>query len=244
MLGEDFNMPFFPNYPNALYLFGNETDPVEFPNLVAYSEILDKVKNNSSFYQKYTIQNPERPDSVSYRFYRNPNYHWTFFYLNDNLRESGWPLTNAQFDEKIADDFPNTVIETRNDIFNSFLVGQTVTGVESGKTGTIIKRDLNIGHIFIEGSIDFVSGEGFVSSADQSISSVATYEQKDAPLYYVDGDGKIISIDPFTGPGSNNSVTYSEYYRKRNEELKDIIVMKPDVMNQFISEFTRTMRIV
>ena len=72
-----------------LYKFGNETKPVFFPELNAYVDILDQLKVDQSFYEDYTILSGDRPDIVSNKLYNNPDYYWTFYMLNDHLRESG-----------------------------------------------------------------------------------------------------------------------------------------------------------
>jgi len=54
-------------------------------------------------YTKYQIQDRDRPEIVSNLLYGDPKYHWTFFLLNDNLKEgkSGWPMSLAEFGEYI-----------------------------------------------------------------------------------------------------------------------------------------------
>ena len=42
-----------------------------------------------SAYRYFEISNGERPDIVSQRLYNTPNYHWTFFILNDKPAQTG-----------------------------------------------------------------------------------------------------------------------------------------------------------
>ena len=72
-----------------LYKFGNETKPVFFPELNSYVDILDQLKVDQAFYEDYTILSGDRPDIVSNKLYNSPDYYWTFYMLNDHLRESG-----------------------------------------------------------------------------------------------------------------------------------------------------------
>lgn len=237
-------MPFFPNYPKVPYQFGQESFTIQFPDLVRYSEILDVVKNNGSFYQKYYIRNGWRPDNVSQELYNTPSLHWTFFYLNDGLREKGWPLDQYQIEEKIQDDFPNTVLTTNEEMFSTFNVGSTVTGLTTEETGRIIKKNVDLGQIFVEGTPEFSSEESItVEENDVTYILALTNVQaeKDAALYYVTS-GEKVDIDPFAGPDSDQlPVSYEDYYLTENLELRDIIVMKPEIATQFKVEFKDTM---
>ena len=84
---------FFNNFPKVLYLFGNENQPVSYQNLSKYSDLIDTIQNRVSTYIEYEIRDFDRPDVLSHRFYGTDEYEWTFFLMNERLRETGWPLT-------------------------------------------------------------------------------------------------------------------------------------------------------
>ena len=107
-------MNYFKYFPVTAYGFGNEALPDLFRNISVYVDVIDQIKQNVSFYNDYYIQEGERPDQISYKLYGTPNYYWTFWFMNDNIREKGWPLTNIQLIEKIAKDYAHKVITTRN----------------------------------------------------------------------------------------------------------------------------------
>lgn len=58
-------------------------------------------------YTKYTVLDGERPEQVSYKLYGDPKYHWTFFLLNDSLKDGlhGWPLSFREFDSFIEAEY-------------------------------------------------------------------------------------------------------------------------------------------
>jgi len=58
-------------------------------------------------YTKYQIKDRDRPELVSDLLYGDPKYHWTFFLLNDSLKEgkSGWPMSLAEFEEYIETEY-------------------------------------------------------------------------------------------------------------------------------------------
>ena len=80
---------YFQNFPTVAYKFGDNEAPVLFNNLSAYVDIVDQIKDNVAFYNKYTIQAGDRPDTLSYKLYDTVDYYWTFFLMNDHLRISG-----------------------------------------------------------------------------------------------------------------------------------------------------------
>jgi hypothetical protein len=68
----------------------------------------DLYANNSTFYTYHDIHDGERPDTVSYRIYGNPNYYWTFFILNNELRaglNGAWPLSINQLERMLEAEY-------------------------------------------------------------------------------------------------------------------------------------------
>lgn len=136
-----------------LYKFGNETKPVFFPELNAYVDILDQLKVDQSFYEDYTILSGDRPDIVSNKLYNNPDYYWTFYMLNDHLRESGWPVNREKLRDRVKERYPHRTVTTKDDFTTKpydFPVGKVVTGSESGTVGKIIRRIPELGQLIID----------------------------------------------------------------------------------------------
>ena len=101
---------YFKDFPKTPYRFGGEIESVEFQHLGTYIDVIDQVKDHSIFYQNYNIQNGERPDQLSYKLYRSTDYYWTFYLLNDHLRQGGWPIRDADVYPKAQRYYPNTVL--------------------------------------------------------------------------------------------------------------------------------------
>lgn len=98
---------FFKNFPLIQYRFGDETSPVLFQNLTTYVDVFEQVVNQGSFYEDYYIQEGERPDTLSYKFYGTTDYYWTIYLANPKLLEKGWPLDNQRFHDYKDKMFPN-----------------------------------------------------------------------------------------------------------------------------------------
>jgi hypothetical protein len=144
------NMSYFTNYPTVNYRFGNESTSVAVQDIGAYIDLIDRVKDDISFYQEYNLRDGDRPDQVSNDLYGSPDYHWTFYLLNDDLKGRGWPLTRSRISDKAKEEYPNIVFTTRANIAEQFLVGSNIEGQASGVTGKILRRRPDMGQIIVE----------------------------------------------------------------------------------------------
>ncbi len=144
------NMSYFTNYPTVNYRFGNESTAVAVQDIGAYIDLIDRVKDDISFYQEYNLRDGDRPDQVSNDLYGSPDYHWTFYLLNDDLKGRGWPLTRSRISDKAKEEYPNIVFTTRANIAEQFLVGSNIEGQSSGVTGKILRRRPDMGQIIVE----------------------------------------------------------------------------------------------
>lgn len=102
---------YFQNFPVVDYKFGDEINFNKFQHLGTAVDILDQVKEYSVYYETYNIQNGERPEQLSYKLYKDVNHYWTFYLLNDHLRQGGWPLRSADVYPKALKYYPNTVVK-------------------------------------------------------------------------------------------------------------------------------------
>ena len=84
---------YFRPFDIVRYNFGDNESPVFMSDLTQYVDLIDQIKDNTSFYNKYTIVSGERPDTLAYELYESTDHYWTFFLLN--LVELGY--LNYQF---------------------------------------------------------------------------------------------------------------------------------------------------
>lgn len=155
---------YFQNFEKIYYQFGDENYKSLFQNIGQYADILDQVKSQQTFYEDYTIKSGDRPDTLSLLLYDDPKYYWTFYLLNDHIRESGWPLKNEDLLSRAKEYYPHRVVTTTDilasetDDYN-FAVGKQIFGQVSGTVGTILKRNLDLGQLIIDTTNAFVSNQ-------------------------------------------------------------------------------------
>ena len=241
-------MQYFNDFNKIFYKFGDEVDTVVYQDLSQYTDIVDQVKDGISFLNFHTIQEGFRPDQVSLQLYGTPLNYWTFYLLNDDIREQGWPLTRGELDVYVKKHYPNTVITTRENISAKFKPGQTITGGTSGASGVILRRNLNLGQIVISGNVSFKSDGELLSSTNSSgvvetVTSVSSVKEYLAARHYVNADSEIVDVDPFNAPGvllterTNEEVEFNV-----NESLRTIRVVKPSLIGTLVSSYKQAIR--
>jgi hypothetical protein len=238
---------FFSQMQIIAYNFGNNEAPVLFDNISQYVDVIDGVKDNISFYATHTILSGDRPDTLSYKLYGTTDYYWTFFLMNDHLRESGWPVNQSVINKTLKEKYPHRMVTTNSIIAKDFPVGTVVTGTSSGTVGTIVKRNLEMGQMVIDTVDDnnysptetlvYTSTEGAVYTATLIKESL----QYDAVHHYEDANGVHVDLPLYdfgNVPSGATAVTYRDRVENRNQQLKEISVLKPNVVSRVVSEFS------
>jgi hypothetical protein len=237
---------FFKFFPVVDYKFGDNGSTNKIQNITVYANVIDQVINNVSAYTEYYVLPEDRPDTVSEKLYGTPNYHWTFYLANEDVRSSGWPLSPRQLFNQITELYPTRVITTRTKLTDKFKVGQTITGSTTSATATIGKRNLDLGQLFLESvSGTFVAGENITSLNNDGVTEtiVATsFEyQYNAAHHYENAAGEIVDIDPEVGPGALlTEVTWYQRLERLNDEKRQMKVIKPSIIREVVKSFRDT----
>lgn len=98
---------FFSEFPSVdLDVLGNG-NVVSYTDLFRFVDVNDVALEDYTNYQWYEIQDGERPDNVSYRLYNTANFYWTFFIVNDRLKNGykEWPLSSFEFENYIQNKY-------------------------------------------------------------------------------------------------------------------------------------------
>ena len=248
---------YFEPFGYVRYKFGDGEAPVLFNDLTEYVDVIDAVKENVTLLNKYTVVAGERPDALSYELYGTTDYYWTFFLLNDHIRISGWAQPESELLTLAKSKYPHRVLTTEyTGLATDFPLGATIQGRSSGTVGQIIQRRLDFGQLVVKvTSTNDANGDTFIGTEriTRTASDGSVYEatligevaQYNAIHHYETGGetgGGYVDIDPFnqpTGSSSINGVTYLDRLTKRNDELKEINVLRPDVIASVVSEFNR-----
>lgn len=100
---------FFSKYPKInydLYSDGSEFELTDISRAVIINS--NRIADDSALYTYYSINDGDRPDVVSHKIYGTTQYYWTFFIVNDDLRDgysSSWPLSYLNFTKMIEREY-------------------------------------------------------------------------------------------------------------------------------------------
>jgi len=254
-------MTYFRNFNNISYRFGNNEDAVAFPQISIYADVIDQLKDNVISYAEYTILENMRPDQVSYQLYGTSDYYWTFFLMNDNIREQGWPLSQTELLAQCQRDFPGTTLVTASDLTSDQLTdtgavrdkiveGVTVVGQTSGVTAIVDHRHLDLGQVIVKGTKAFTEGEFVYLQSDINVGFNATTVVNEylSVHHWEDGNGDYVDlidangIVDITGGASNTAITQLDRYIRQNDLLKEIKIIKPGVISQVVESLQVAIR--
>jgi len=237
-------MSYFKNFPLQFYSFGDGEESVLTQNIAAYVDILDDVKQNNSFYQDYYIQGGERPDQTAFTLYQNPHLHWTFYIMNDKVREQGWPLEYSQLVEKVKEDYSNYVLTTQSPIHSIFNVGDTVTGAISNAVGIVKYKNLDLGQMYVElqNAEVFQKDETISSGTVNVVITAASLGYLAVHHYVLNNERVDLDLSDMTIPVGAVPKTNLDFYVEENDKLKQIRVIKPKSVNTVIQLFNESLR--
>lgn len=237
---------YFERFPKVLYLFGDEKQPVLFQQLTRYVDLIDTLRNETGTYIEYEIRDGDRPDTLSYKLYGKSEYDWTFFLMNERLREVGWPKTLAQLythaQEKMFKNYTAKLGLTASDsatargLADKYPVGQAV--LVQGSDGIVTRKNLNVGEITISSDSD-ITGKSAMSYADGTnllaLGNVV-YEYQGVH-HYEDDSGNW--VDFFYDNTTKIPITNLEFLIAQNDEAKKIRVIKKQYIEKVVGEFKR-----
>lgn len=124
-------MSLFKQFPTKEYdiaSIGQLQTIIDISRAVDVNDILAK---DSVAYTKYDIIDGARPDIISQLLYNTPEYYWTFFIVNDHLKDGyrAWPKSQLTLEKFISDKYDRLILTVPNagNIQNEFPFNQYVT---------------------------------------------------------------------------------------------------------------------
>jgi hypothetical protein len=221
-------MPYFSYFPSISYV----TDPTDLTKIILVKDITirakisDYFKNSAITSLPYTIQDGERPETLSYRIYDRVDLYWTILLFNEIHDPTfEWPLSSAELESKLQKKYkgyalyypdsariPDTFQLQDTTVFKGASTVSQVLADGTVITANIIKWDPTYNSIVIDGDQASLFDPTLDSplSTDQyarlyvdgdpsklfAFSKIVPYEY--AVHHFEDTDGNI--LDPRSGP--------------------------------------------
>ena len=99
---------FFSRFPKIAYDISGDNNYKLVTDILRRVKIKSAIRDNTSLFDKYDIQNGESPETVAYKIYGDAKYHWVILLLNDvTNRYYDWPLDNYAFEEYVKNKYTN-----------------------------------------------------------------------------------------------------------------------------------------
>lgn len=179
---------FFSRFPTIDYNMDGRGSLLTLTDITKSVDVNDIYANNATYYTYHDIQDGERPDTVSYRLYSNPNYYWTFFIINNELRtglNNSWPLSLNALERMIADEYdPYCAITFAP-------VSDLITGI--GNSGLAQLIHMNESYLpYLRLRDENSSAQAKLLRYDNSMLQMVVSEVSNAS-----GNGQPMSLDPF-----------------------------------------------
>ena len=233
-------MQYFRNFPTIEYDLDDNKDTRTIVDVFRFAKIVSsKTIDDISLYNYYQIQPGERPDHVSQSLYGTPNLYWTFFLVNDNLKNlyKDWPMSQIQLDDHVAQNYTdhalNFAISTT--VHDKLTIGETVTGLLSGATATVVSKDPNLGWIKISGKTGTFQAETIQGGTSNEIVTITGETPfKNAAHHFTTSDGRVPR-----GTSGAVTVTNEQNEKELNDARERIKVIKPSRINEITDEFRK-----
>jgi hypothetical protein len=99
---------FFSKFPKMLYDIDGKGNLKIVTDLLRRVKIRSAVKDGSTLFDKYDVQNGETPESLAYKIYGDAKYHYVILILNNITdRYYGWPLSDYSFEVYVTNKYTN-----------------------------------------------------------------------------------------------------------------------------------------
>lgn len=197
----------FKKFPKIIYDIENNGASSLLVNIFKYVTVKRDKLDKLISYQKYQIVNGDRPDNISYNLYGREDYHWTFFLINEHLRQGikAWPKSYQMFTGWLEDEYGKySVLE--------FLPDITVT--PTAEIGGKIYYNLNQSADYF-GAINFTNEHLYLSSNTGGLGKCLQYDFNNLQSWVYDIQNE--TREEFCSAASyklyfdSTSSTYDEY---------------------------------
>ena len=212
-------MSYFRELPDILYQSNllhkvSSQEYVLIKNIFRRVKIQDWIQENTNFFNRYTIRDGERPDTLAEKLYGSPDRDWIVILTAGitNIKND-WPLSNYDLYRYVENKYGTTL----NDVHHY----ETIE-VRDNRDRLILPAGQKVAQ-------NFTIPTPFNASATNYYVGIRPESSN------VDYRSVNSNINPVTG------VSNYEYETKLNEDKREIEIMKPAYLQQFLNDMRELM---
>ena len=212
---------YFNYFPKTFYSNNNSTTGLDtVTNIISRFTFEQTLKDNSSAFYKYSVQDSDTPEIIAYKYYGSSERHWVVLLFNDIIDpQFDWPLRYDAFinfvDEKYtANGAANTTVQTglawamsMNNVQAYYKI-VTKTDIDNISLVEKIQVDANVYANVASTTQVFTLADG------ATITQIITKEKK----------------------------TYYDYEMEENESKREIRLIKNEFIPQIEKEFKKVIK--
>lgn len=240
-------MAYFRNFPGISYPYTSSNDIKLSVDILKRIGIRENIKNDFSVWEKYTIVDGEKPESIAHKLYGASTLHWVVLLMNDIINPfHEWPMTNHQFDRMIEKEYPGQAyFIDPTTLTGVFKVGDTIT--QGTKTADVLKWDASLFKLVVNNiSKPFSTGSEISSGTNTAILKRTVLQNKSALHHFEDSNGIHLSaydnIQVYVDGGNNKVKTNFEHEQHTNDARRDIRLLQPSKLRPLLREMTKVLK--
>lgn len=214
---------YFNYFPKTFYSSNTRTSGLdEITNITARFGFEQSLKENSSAFYKYDLQEGDTPEIVAAKFYESPERHWIVLMFNDIYDpQYDWPLQYSTFIEYVDKKYSaNNYADTANTSVTGLSWAMNVNNVHAYYK--VVTRT-NFDNISITEKLE-VDANTWANVAPTTTS-------------YTLQDGSTI-----TQAITKEKQSYYDYENELNESKRSIKLLKPEFVSAVEKEFKKVIK--
>jgi len=212
---------FFNYFPKTLYSANNSTTALEsVTNIIARFAFENSLKQNSSAFYKYQIQESDTPEIIAYKYYDNAERHWIVLLFNDIIDpQFDWPLKSDTLIEYIDQKY------SANGAANTTPVSGLSWAMNTNNTQAYLKI------------ITSTANDGTVTTTKLQVDGNTYANIAATTNTYTTDAGELVTIAV-----TKQKRTYYDYEIEENESKREIKLLKPEFIPVVEKEFKRIIK--
>ena len=209
---------YFNYFPKTFYTSNNDVNGVEaITNIIARFAFDSQLKENTSAFYPYQVQDSDTPEIIADKYYGNVEYHWVVLLFNNIIDpQFDWPLKNDTLIDYIDKKY------TAN--------GSANTPAQSGLTWALSENNVQ-GYFKV---VTTTANDGTITQEKITIDANTYANVTTGSNTYTTQAGEAVTVRT-----TKETQSYYTYETNLNESKREINLVKSDFLPQIEKEFKR-----
>ena len=209
---------YFNYFPKTFYTSNNDVNGVEaITNIIARFAFDSQLKENTSAFYPYQVQDSDTPEIIADKYYGNVEYHWVVLLFNN--------IIDPQFDWPLKSD---TLIDYIDKKYTAN--GSANTPAQSGLTWALSENNVQ-GYFKV---VTTTANDGTITQEKITIDANTYANVATGTNTYTTQSGESVKVVV-----TKETQSYYTYETNLNESKREINLVKSDFLPQIEKEFKR-----